>query len=62
MDKTLYNPTQAAKATGVSRQSVYYWLATERVIPEWHDADGRPLFTLDEIRQLRLDRGKRTKR
>jgi predicted site-specific integrase-resolvase len=44
---------QAAAEVGVSRPTMYRWIERGHVTPTCQDADGRPLFTRDEITAMR---------
>lgn len=51
--KPLYNPTQAAAAVGVSRQTIYNWLDAGKITATQRDVEGRPLFTVDDVQGMR---------
>ena len=51
--KESYNATEAAKAAGISRQTLYTWIASRRFVPERAVTGAAVTFTAADIKALR---------
>jgi len=47
-----YNLSEVAKELGLTRQGLYYWIKKGWVAPK-RDYKGHPVFTLDDLKEIK---------